>query len=256
MRKHSIRKMVVSKLNNLFSEINEYWRIGTVAASIVLALLILGLLIRKPFIAEANVEIGGIIDLTAGLVTFQPFEGANEVEPFFSKFVFKLPIYSKNSCSVDVTYSVDGPRVKLICGARTEEQSRELILSAISRLEDRHKNFYEVANKFYGQRSTIIEVEIRERERIVGLLRSAQTSVLRQKEIIEQQIAIEKLRGHQALELQLGRRVRPTQIDAKNISIVDRRPSLKIWTIVLLMAISSGILVAVFFARLNRTEHE
>jgi hypothetical protein len=248
---------MTSKPPFLLADAIENWRLGIVVATIVLALLVAGLLTRAPYIAEAKVDIGGVSSVSenSGVVRFQPFETAEAVEDFFSRYVLvNSPFNAGNSCSAAATYSPDGLRLKLLCRGKSENQIREMILSSLKPLLDRHANFYALAEKYYGKRLYLIEREIREREKIVNLLRKTPTSVLSEMNIIEQQIIIERLREREAFERLLGGRVRPSRFEEANIAVVDRRPGLKVWVVVLLLSLGSFLFVAAVSQRLKRIE--
>ena len=233
----------------------ESWRLGAVVATTLLALLTAGLLMRAPYMAEAIVDIGGISIDREGLVRFQPFESADEIERFFTNYVFpNSPVNAGNNCSAKIIYSPDGLRLKMLCRGKSENQIRDMFFVSLKPLLDRHGNLYQLAEKYYEQRLYRVEREIREGERIVNLLRKAPTSVLSQTKIIENQINIEMLREAQAFEQLLGSRIKPSRFDEANISVVDRRPGIKVGVVVLLLSLGSGLVAAALLTRLKSIE--
>jgi len=246
-------KLMPSKLQTLFSDAKEHWLVGVVISLIVFFTLILGLMLRYPYVAKVKVEIGGVYFDSAGLMQFKSYQTSNDIESFYMNHVFKLPIFPRNSCEAVAVSYVEGLQLQTIltCRAKTEEQSRELIHLATKLLLDRHKIPYEMSKKAAERQKNSIELEILERKRILELMRTEKNNVLIQVDTINQQIRIKQLQD-KLVDLQVLPVPKVTQIDGRGISVLDRRPNLIIWTIVLLLTISSGILATAIFSRLNR----
>ncbi len=238
------------------SDAIENWRLGIIVATIVAIILALGLLMRAPYLAEAKVEIGGITtEGTNGLVRFLPFETAEQIEEFYAKHVFVNPhLNPENKCSAKGVYFPVGLMVIISCRGEAENQVREMVSVMPKPLLDRHAKTYALAKTYYEQRLNRITREIHERGRIVDLFQKTPTSVLEEAEIIKQQISIEALRENQAFEQLLGSRVRSTHLDDASISVVNRQPVLRVWAVVLLLSLGSGLITAVFTAKLKQIE--
>lgn len=265
-----VLKRMLGKRPVLLAALAERWRYGVVAATIVAGLLTLGLLIRLPFAAEATVDIGGVISITdqpidiggmsdgdLGLVRFLPFEGSKQIEHFFTHGVFSgNPTGVYDVCTAKAVYSPNGLRLRVNCKGRSENQARELTVSALQPLLDRHARYYQLAKSFDLHRQTLAEKKMRGAARIIEVLRKPPVSRLVEAQIITHQLQIENLREQMALDRLLGNRVSPTQLDTKGVAVVDREPGLGVWIAVVVLALCSGVFMTMLAAMLRRIEHE
>lgn len=248
------------------ADIFVHWRIGLMAAVMVAGLLMLGLSMRPRFIAEATVDVGGILSITerpidmgnilgeppVGFVRFLPFEEPKVVERFYSHEVFaKVSNEFDGRCSVNAVYSPHGQQLKLTCRAGSESQVRELVLSALRPLLERHARHYEIAKTIDEQRQMFIEREMGGAKQMIEALRKPPISGLTEALIIEHQMKIESLNSQMAVERMLGNRVSQTQIDAQGISVIDRKLGFRLWAVVAVISLFTGLFVVVFVATLN-----
>lgn len=262
---------MIRKLRAPLADIFAHWRIGLMVAVVVAGLLTLGLSMRPRYIADASVDIGGILSIAerpinmggilsedpVGLVRFLPFEGAKEVEHFFSHEVFaKVSNGFDGRCSAAAVYSPNGLRLKMTCRGGSESQVRELTLSALRPLLERHARHYEIAKTIDEQRQKLIERQIRGVEQMIAALRKPPVSSLSEALIIERQMKIENLHNQIAIERMLGNRASQTQIDTQGVSVVDRKPGFGVWAAVAFLALFAGLFVVVFAATLKHLEQE
>lgn len=241
------------------ADVAARWRSGLMVASVVAALLTSGLLMRDPFLAKATVDIGGVLSGRGALppVRLLPFESAYEMEQFFDREVFaKVPNGIKGVCTAKAAYSPDGLRLEINCRGRSESQVRERTLSALQPFLDRHARYYELAKNVDDERVRGIERRMLGLERMIEALSKPPVSGLSEAQLIARQLDIEEMRERMAVERLLGNQVSPTRLDAKGVSVANRRPGRGVWSAVLALAIGSGIFTAVFAARLKRIEDE
>lgn len=251
---------MIRNLLHLLADDFVHRRIGLMVAVVVAALLAMGLSLRPRYIAEATVDIGGISSMgddPVGLVRFLPFEDGNAVEAFFSHEVFtKFSGGIDGRCSAAALYSPNGQRIKMTCRGENESQLRELTLSALSPLLERHARHYEILKTIEEQRQNFLDFQIRSADQMIAALRKPPVSSLSEALIIEHQVMIKKLLNHVSVERMLGNRVRQTQIDSKGITVRDRKPGLVIWAAVAVLALFSGLFTMVLSASLKRLKQE
>src|SRR5688500_66154 len=87
----------------------QRWAWGLFVSVLIFGLLAYGLSLRPTHTSVATVELGGILHVDSlGRVQFAPFEGANEVEYFYSNVLFRANKGLGNQCSANAMYSPDG----------------------------------------------------------------------------------------------------------------------------------------------------
>jgi hypothetical protein len=179
------------------------------------------------------------------------------MEQFLDREVFAKGTNGiKGVCTAKAAYSPNGLRLEINCKGRSESQVRELTASALQPFLDRHARYYELAKDVDDERLRGIERRMLGLERMIEVLGKPPVSGLSEAQLIARQLEIEELRERMAIERTLGDQVKPTRLDAKGISIANRKPGPAVWAAVLALALGSGIFTAVFAARLKRVEDE
>lgn len=249
---------MIGKLRVPLADYFAHWRIGLMATVVAAALLALGLSLRPRYVSEVVVDIGGVKSAASeGFVRFLPFDEAKEVESFFSHWVFAQASNGIDGrCSATAAYSPNGVRLKMTCRGGSESEVRELTLSTLRPLLERHARRYEIAKTIDEQRQKLIESRIRGAEQMIVALRKPPVSSLSEALIIEQQVKIENLHNQIAVERMLGNRVIHTQIDSQGVTVLDRKPGFGVLVAVAVLALFAGLFVMVFSASLKRLEQE
>jgi len=249
---------MIRKLRAPLADNFVHWRIGLMVAVVVAALLALGLSLRPRYIAVAMIDIGGVKSAASeGFVRFLPFDEAKEVESFFSHWVFAQASNGFDGrCSAVAVYSPNGQRLKMTCRGGSEGQVRELTLSALRPLFERHARRYEIAKTIDEQRQNLLERQIRSADQMIAALRKPPVSSSSEALIIEHQVRIENLRNQVAVERMLGNRVIHTQIDTQGVTVLDRKPGFGVLVAVAVLALFAGLFVVMFAASLKRLEQE
>ncbi|MFN4310041.1 MAG: hypothetical protein ACK4FK_05550 [Ferrovibrio sp.] len=250
-------------LRTLLAETFARWRLILLTTSVVAGLIVLGLMTRPPFAASAIVNIGGIHTVGGtgnsdfGLARFLLFEGARQVEDFFTHEVFVNPAYQVgNRCNAIAMYSPDGLRLRIDCRDKTADNARRLVGMAVQPFLDRHARYYELAKQVYTQRRIHIDRQLNGAERVIEILQQPPATNLSEAKIIEKKLEIEQLREQKSLDDSIGDRVRPTQLSSEGISVISRKPGPLIWLTALFMALGSGLFVAFLAARLKHLQNE
>lgn len=233
------------------------WAAAILVSVLVFGLMAYGLGLRPAYVSSATVRIGGILDSgTGGIPHFVAFDGANEVEYFYSNEVFSgMPEVASN-CTVNSRYSPDGGRVQFSCKAGTEERARELTETALKPMLDRHARKSEIAEEIDAHRRTLIEQQARGYQQSLDILLQAPVSALTKVQIIEYQLKLEALRERQILDRALGQRVRRSGLEGSTISVTDRRPTTRTWALVAALALFAGLFVASFSWILKRLGYD
>lgn len=241
----------------MLAEIYMYrWR-GILFAIIVSALLTLGLLMRSQFVGEASVDIGGTFYIQGGQPLFMPFEDGSRIEAFYNNWMFDTDTDSKGlfrSCSAKAAFSPDGQILNIHCGGRTEEEVRQTIMSAIRPLLNRHEKLYQMAMKINEKEKSTLKRQMSKSEKIIEVWRMAPTSAMSEAEIINQTANIEDNQERLMLINLLDDRFRPSKFNVDKILIINRKPNLETWLLVLLISLGAGAGVSLFSARIKEIE--
>lgn len=245
------------KLRNSPDGSARRWLAGALVSVLAFALMAYGLSLRPPYVSTAVVDLGGIVyDGTGGTVRFAGFDGANEIEYFFTNEVFARDPSLNGNCTASSMYSPDGGRVQLSCKASSEEQARELALAALKPLLARHDRQYQVAAAIDAQRKSLLERQSNGYEQALDVLRQSPASAFTKVQMIDYELRLEGLRERKILDEMLGDRIRKTRVNADGVTVADRQPGARLWGAVTLLSLLAGLFVAAFPWLLQRLGHE
>jgi len=245
---------MISKFRILLDDFVVHWRHGVITFILVASILAAGLLLRAPFQLMATVEIGGITFKNDGKVKFQAYESANEIETFYEYYFsdnksmdFSLP------CAVKAIYSPDGQRIKVTCRGASENGVRDAVAMMLEPLMRRHQDFYEHAKDYYDSDLKELENQVDDKSAMIKALRKSPLTGIVEAEIIGIESDIKYIQN-KIKRSKNGVLISQTLLDQSNIQVLNRQPGLKVWVVVLLLSLGSGLFVAAFSARLKRIE--
>ncbi len=241
----------------------ERWRLVLITSISMGGLLILGLLARFPFIAEATLDIGGVLTVGGGAncnevssARFTPFEGGRSIEMFFEHMVFHGSSGRLSECGARATYSPEGERVKLVCKGRSDREVRALVAAAIEPFLERHSRHFELAKYADEQRRKILAQQLSGAKLKIDVLQRRPVSSIAEAQIIGHRLEIETIHHQMAADRLLGERVKATRVDDNGVKVIDRTPGWNTWLVVMVMAIGSGVFVGVLATRLDGVRNE
>ncbi len=244
-------------LQNLSDQVVTRWGLALIVSLVMFILMSFGLLMRHSFVATVEIDIGGVLTNSSKIFRFIPFEDVNTTEAFFSHHVF-----AKNSegrlatCKAKGMSAPEGQKLRIECKDRSDTEVRKLIASALDPLIVRHSRFFEVSSRYEEQRQKHIERHLRSLEQRLKILQEQPVSSLAKVLIVQYQFDIETLEEQIAIDRLLGERVRETRVNSDGVEVLNRAPNWTIWLVALVLAIGSGIFMAVFMARLDGSRNE
>lgn len=218
-----------------------------ISVLVTLSVLSVGVILRKPIIATANIEIGGVLMLSSGgIVRNESFDSSQDIEYFISHYVFKysdLPL--AELCKAESLYSPDKPNVRIICKSESGEQARELISATVNPVMERHAKQYAIAKALYEQGRDNVENKI-------SYIGKAIQSLQEEKNLsrsLEFELAGLENRKNELLQEKkrdelLGERVRMTEFKPENVHIKDRTPGWGAWAILIGMSLVVGVMIS------------
>ncbi|NJM31816.1 MAG: hypothetical protein HC848_01660 [Limnobacter sp.] len=241
----------------LFSDALAYWKIGLVAALVVAALLAWGLSMRTRFVAESTAQIGGVMnENNIGVLRFQPFEDAKEIEKFVAEEVLpKAPGGAGNKCNAWVKYASSGFELKTVCRGNDKEQVRTLALLPAQAVVNKHAHFYTLTKTLEAQHQKSLEREIQGAKEMIQALKKEPVFGESEPKIIDYQLKVEALTDRLEIDRLKGERVTATRLNTEKAVVEERTPGLRVWCLVLVLALCSAVFAALFAATLQRARH-